>query len=804
MSRLTPDKLYRKCNVDDFPFETTDELDIIDFPIVGQERAVSAADFGIKMKKDGYNIYALGPEGTDKRNLLEVLVNKEARTRDVPNDLCYVCNFEEAQKPTALELPAGEGPRFKEKMDEFAEDLPDVLKNAFESEEYQNRKQSIEEESKEEEKEAFEELKKKAEEEGLTIMNTPGGYTFVPLKDGKMMKREEMEELSEEERERLEEKAKEFQQELQQILRRMPEKQRKSRKLQKELDKEFAGYAIKGLLDELRQEFKEYDQIIRYLKGLREDVLEHVDQILNPGGQNPLQQMAQQSPEDQPASEHPVLWRYTVNVLVNNENLKGAPVVYEDNPTFTNLIGRIEHVSQMGTLTTNFTYIRPGSLHKANGGFLILDAVRILSQPYVWQGLKRAMQSQKIKIETPGDMFGMISTVSLQPDKVDLDLKVVLVGSRRLYYMLCAYDPDFRNLFKVEVDFDDDADWNKENQDLYARLLSGLVRKHDLYPLHKSAVGRIIEHTARIADDNEKMTTYIRDIVDLLRESDFWAQENSEQITRREHVQKAIDEKIYRSSRVKEHSQEAILRETIFIDTEGSKVGQVNGLSVLMLGNIRFGKPTRITARVKLGSGKVLNIEREVELSGPIHSKGVMILSAFLGARYAQDKPLSLSASLVFEQSYGGVDGDSASSTELYALLSAISEIPLKQSLAVTGSVNQHGMIQPIGGVNEKIEGFYDICKERGLTGEQGILIPKSNVKNLMLKEEVVKAVEASEFHIYAIETIDEGMELMTGKKMGERDKEGKYPKNSINYLVEQRLDKFASIRKNFGSKEEK
>lgn len=804
MSRLTPDKLYRKCNEDDFPFETTDELDIIDFPIVGQERAVSAADFGIKMKKDGYNIYALGPEGTDKRNLLEVLVNKEARNRDIPNDLCYVCNFEEAQKPTAIELPAGEGPRFKEKMDEFAEDLPDVLKNAFESEEYQNRKQSIEEESREEEKEAFEELKKKAEEEGLTIMNTPGGYTFVPLKDGKMMKREEMEELSEEERERLEEKAKEFQQELQQILRRMPEKQRKSRKLQKELDKEFAGYAIKGILDELREEFKEYDQIIRYLKGLREDVLEHVDQILNPGGQNPLQQMAQQSPEDQPASEHPVLWRYTVNVLVNNENLKGAPVVYEDNPTFTNLIGRIEHVSQMGTLTTNFTYIRPGSLHKANGGFLILDAVRILSQPYVWQGLKRAMQSQKIKIETPGDMFGMISTVSLQPDKVDLDLKVVLVGSRRLYYMLCAYDPDFRNLFKVEVDFDDEAEWNKENQDLYARLLSGLVRKHDLYPLHKSAVGRIIEHTARIADDNQKLTTYIRDVIDLMRESDYWTQEDGEEITRRVHVQKAIDEKIYRSSRVKEHSQEAILRETIFIDTEGSKVGQVNGLSVLMLGNIRFGKPTRITARAKLGSGKVLNIEREVELSGPIHSKGVMILSAFLGARYAQDKPLSLSASLVFEQSYGGVDGDSASSTELYALLSAISEIPLKQSLAVTGSVNQHGMIQPIGGVNEKIEGFYDICKERGLTGEQGVLIPKSNVKNLMLKEEVVKAVEANEFHIYAIETIDEGMELMTGKKMGERDKEGKYPKNSINYLVEQRLDEFASIRKNFGSKEEK
>jgi lon-related putative ATP-dependent protease len=452
----------------------------------------------------------------------------------------------------------------------------------------------------------------------------------------------------------------------------------------------------------------------------------------------------------------------------------------------------------MGTLTTDFTYIKPGALLKANGGYLLLDARRVLTQPFAWEGLKRALQGNKLKIESPGDIYGIYSTISLDPEPVELNVKVILIGSRLLYYLLCAYDPDFKNLFKVDVDFEDEIQWDDENQTLYARLIAGLANKYKLNPLDKGAVSRIIEHASRMVSDNQKVTTHIRDIVDLMREADFWGRQNGANITERSAVQKAIEQKIYRSARLRDRYQEEILRDTIFIDTEGSQVGQVNGLSVVQLGHSAFGHPTRITARVQVGKGEVVNIEREVEMSGPIHSKGVLILSAFLGARYAIDKPLSLSASLVFEQSYGGVEGDSASSTELYALLSAIGEIPVKQSIAITGSVNQHGKIQPIGGVNEKVEGFYDICEQRGLDGSHGVLIPESNVKNLMLKQEVVDAVKAEKFNIYAISNIDEGMELLTDIPVGSRDEEGNYPEGSINYRVEQKLSHLASIRQEY------
>ncbi len=801
--KLTPEQLYRKCELGEIDFETTKDLSHNDYAFMGQNRALTSAGFGIKMKLDGYNIYALGPEEVDKRSLLETLINREAAELKVPGDWVYVCNFKEEQKPVALKMRAGDAVRLRDMMNRFAEELPNVLTSVFESEEYQNRRQSIEEKLKEKEQQDFNDIQKKAEEKGLSIMRTPMGYSFAPVKKGKVMSMDDIQKMSDREKEQLEEVVQELQKELQKILRQIPERQRKIRRKREELNREFAEYSVKGLLEEVRREF-EYDEgVIKYLNDAKNDIIERVEEILNPGGGNPFMQAVSQKPKQNISpSEHPVLWRYTVNVMVNNSDLKGAPMVYEDHPIYNNLIGRIEHVSEMGALTTDFTYLKPGALHKANGGFLILDALRLLTQPYAWEGLKRALLSKKLKVEAPGEMYGLFSTVTLQPAPIDLDVKVVLVGSRMLYYLLCAYDEDFKNLFKAEVDFEEEIDRNTETQQMYAQLIASLIQKHDLNPMDRQAVAKIIEHTSRMVSDNQKMSIRTRDITDLLKEAEYWSREEGQDITGVESVMKAVEHRRYRSGRLKDRYRDEILRNTIFIDTEGTQTGQVNGLSVVALGNSMFGHPTRITARVRPGKGEVINIEREVEMSGPIHSKGILILSAYLGAQYAIDNPLSLSASLVFEQSYGGVDGDSASSTELYALLSAIGDIPIKQCYAVTGSVNQHGEIQPIGGVNEKIEGFFEICRWRGLTGGEGVIIPKANIKNLMLNDEILEAVKEDKFHIYAIETIDEGMKLLTGLEMGEQDEQGNYPKGSVNYAVKEKLNRFTSIQKQFMGKD--
>jgi lon-related putative ATP-dependent protease len=799
MNKLSADQLYRSCSPEDFHFTTTNELEPLEQQMIGQDRALASANFGIHMERDGYNIYALGPEETDKRNLLERLITREAQKEATPSDWCYVCNFKDEQKPIALQLPSGKVQRLREMMENLAEDLPNVLTNAFESEEYQNRRQTIEEQLKDEEQEAFSKLQEEAAAEGLTIITTPLGYSFNPTKDNRLMTREEIQKLSEEESKEIEEKIQRFQKELQKVLRQAPERLRKFRNMRDKLNKEFTQFSVRGIIEEIESEFSNQPKVLDYLKQVREDIIEHTEAIINPGGGNPfLQSITGKQENKVSASSHPILWRYTVNVMIDNAEAEGAPVFYEDNPTYNNLIGRIEHVSDMGALTTDFTFIRPGALHRANGGYLLLDALRVLTQPFAWEGLKRALQSNELKVESPGDMYGLFSTVTLKPASIDLDVKVILLGSRFLYYLLCAYDPDFMNLFKVEVDFEDEIDWNPENQDLYARMIAGLLKKYNLRPMDPHAVSRTIEHTSRLVSDNEKVSTHIQKVIDLLREADFWTAQNSKKTIDYASVEQAIEQKYYRSGRLRDRIREEMIRKNIFIDTDGSKVGQINGLSVVLLGNTMFGHPTRITARVQLGRGQVVNIEREVEMSGPIHSKGVLILSSFLGARYASEKPLSLNASLVFEQSYGGVEGDSASSTELYALLSAIADIPLTQSLAVTGSVNQHGEIQPIGGVNEKIEGFFDLCNERGLNGEQGVLIPQTNVKNLMLKKEVVDAVRDEKFHIYPVKSIDAGMELLTGMSMGQRDEEGNYPQGSINQLVEEKLDRYATIRQQY------
>jgi lon-related putative ATP-dependent protease len=620
------------------------------------------------------------------------------------------------------------------------------------------------------------------------------------MREGEVLSPEEVQKLSQEERKRLEAEVEGLQEKLQKILRQVPSWQREIQEKLKELNREMAHFAVGGLIDELREKYTDFPKLVEHLNAVQEDVVENARDFLSseeeqPSVLNILQRRAMQpSRGGRPSS----LRRYQVNVLVDHSKSEGAPVVYEDNPTFQNLIGRVEHIAQMGALLTDFNLIKPGALHKANGGYLILDIRKVLLQPYAWEGLKRAMQAGQIRIESVGQMLSLISTVSLEPEPIPLDVKVALFGDRLLYYLLWQLDPDFGELFKVAADFEELMDRNGENQFLYARLIGTLARKEELRPFDRGAVARVIEHSARLVGDAEKLSTQMRNITDLLREADYWAGEAGNGLVAAADVQRAIDAQIYRSDRLRERVQEAILRETILIDTEDARIGQVNGLSVIQLGSFSFGRPTRITAQMRLGKGEVVDIEREVELGGPIHSKGVLILSGFLGARYAGERPLSLSASLVFEQSYGGVEGDSASSAELYALLSAIAGVPIKQSLAVTGSVNQHGQVQAIGGVNEKIEGFFDVCQARGLTGEQGVLIPVSNVKHLMLRQDVVEAVDTGQFHIYPVETVDQGIEILTGVPAGERDEEGNYPEESINRLVETRLAELAEKRAEF------
>jgi lon-related putative ATP-dependent protease len=796
---LTPDKLFKRCDPKLFEFETTADLDDLK-DIIGQPRAVEAVRFGIGIAQEGYNIYALGPVGVGKKSLVTKYFENRAKTEPIPSDWCYVHNFEHNHKPNAISLPAGLGSQFQKDMEQLVEELRTAISSAFESDEYRARRQAIEEEFQEQQEADLEELREHAKEHGLTLLRTPGGLVFAPTKDDQVLSPDDFQKLPEDERKRLESNVEELQEQLQKVLQRVPSWQRDLRSRIKKLNREVTSLAVGDLISEIRQKYQDHPEVLAYLEEVENDVVENARDFL-PGDEgqaggfdNPLAAlMARARQEPSP------LVRYQVNLVVDNQDLDGAPVIYEDNPSYQNLIGRVDHIAQMGALTTDFRMIKPGALHNANGGYLVLDVRKVLQQPYAYEALKRSLQSEKVTIESLGQMLSLISTVSLEPEPIPLDVKVALLGDRMLYYLLNSLDPDFNELFKVQADFEEQMDRTPANQELYAQLISTMVRKNELRALDREAVARVIDHSARLVGDCEKLSTQFNEIVDLLREADYWAGENGNDFVKVADIQKAIDAHIYRADRVRERMQESILRDTILVDTQGAKVGQVNGLSVIMLGNFSFGRPNRITARVRMGKGEVINIEREVELSGPIHSKGVLILAGFLGARYAADKPLSLTASLVFEQSYSGVEGDSASSAELYALLSGIAEVPIKQSFAVTGSVNQHGQIQAIGGVNEKIEGFFDICKRRGLTGDQGVLIPASNVKNLILRQDVIDAVEAGQFRIYPIESVDQGIEILTAMPAGEQDEEGNYPQDTINGRVQARLIELAEARGDFG-----
>jgi lon-related putative ATP-dependent protease len=795
---LLPEDLYQPCIFDQLDFITTDDLQI-EIEFIGQERAIKAIDLGVAIHRQGYNIFALGPSGSGKHALVNRLVTTRAATEPPPEDWCYVNNFQQPYIPHALRLPAGTGKELQSDMERLSQELHTSLSAAFDSEEYQTRRRVLETEFNERQQSSLKVLQDQAREQNITLLRTPAGLAFAPLKDGEVLPPEEFQKLPEEERQRIQGEVEKLQTELQKVMLQVPRWERDFRARLRDLDREVATLVIKDAMSDLFEKYKALPQVLEYLQSVQKDVGDHLDDFLDEAEAEdgkPEANAAINLAIPDAVKQAPALRRYQVNVLVDASGATGAPVIYETNPSYLNLVGRVEQMAMMGALITDFMLIKPGALHRANGGYLLLDADKVLTSPYAWEGLKRALQFRQIRIESPTQMMNLSSTISLEPEPIELNVKVILLGERRIYYLLAQADPDFLDLFKVAADFDDEFVRDTKTVQQYAHLIASIVKREGLLPFDRGAVCRVIEQAARLVEDRERITARTQTIVDLLQEADHWARSAGATVVSASHVQQALDAQVYRNDRIREGIQEQVLRKTILIDTEGAKVGTINGLSVISMGTFAFGRPTRITATVNMGKGDVINIEREVEMSGPSHTKGVLILAGFLRSRYAQEQPLSLDASLVFEQSYGGVDGDSASSTELYALLSAIAQVPIKQSIAVTGSVNQHGEVQAIGGVNEKIEGFYDLCNARGLTGDQGVMIPSSNVKHLMLRHDVVDAVAAGRFSIYPISTIDEGIEVLTGLPAGTANDKDVYPKGSFNRLVHDRLAKLAEKRR--------
>jgi lon-related putative ATP-dependent protease len=787
---LPPERLYTACDPKDFDFLTTEELADVGV-VVGQERALEAIRFGLGIAREGFNVFALGPTGLGKISTVKEIVAREAEGRPVPDDWCYVHNFDEPSKPLALRLPAGRGRAFARDMEQLIEELGTAIPAAFEGEEYRGRMEEIEEEAKEREAEAIGALRREAQQEHIALIETPTGFAFAPLDEkNEVYSPDEFGKLPEARQQHLQEAIGRFHQQLQKLLRQFPAWRREARDRNKALSREIAEYALSHPMDELKARYGSIPDVGHHLERVRQELLAHADEFFpKPEGGLPSVLLGQNH------RANPLL-RYRVNLLVDHDSEQGAPIVFENLPTHANLIGRVEYQAQMGALVTDFTMIKAGALHRANGGYLILDARKLLMQPFAWDSLKRTLEAGEIRIEALERTLSLISTATLEPAPIPLDVKIVLTGDRTLYYLLSLYDPEFRELFKVSADFEETLARDAGGNALYARLVASLARRNGLKPLERDAVIRVVEQAARLAGDSEKLSTHLRSLADLLKEADHRATEAARALITRADIETAIASQIRRSDRVRERVYEAIRRGTIYIDTEGEAVGQINGLSVLGLGDFAFGQPSRITATTRLGSGKIVDIERETELGGAIHSKGVLILSAFLAARYARTEPLSLAASLVFEQSYGPVDGDSASLAELCALLSSLAEVPIRQSFAVTGSVNQHGRVQPIGGVNEKIEGFFDICRGFGLSGRQGVIIPAANVRHLMLRCDVVEAAREGRFHVHAVETVDQALELLMGLSAGERDAEGRFPEESLNGRVARCLAEWADIQK--------
>lgn len=782
---LTSQEAYHHCNPEKFTFETTAEVDGFN-QFIGQERALEAVGFGIGIRHQGFNLFVLGPEGSGRHSVVQSFINEKAVSEKTPSDWCYVQNFKHGHRPLALEFEPRKGFIFQQEIRELIDILKTAIPTVFEEEAYQSRRYAIKEKLQQKIDTLYHGVEERAKEEGIAVIKTEQGILFTARDEQDApMTSEAFMALPQEERERFEALIEKYQQELQQAINHVSVLKREAEEQGRKLKKETAHLAVFHVIDPLYMKYKTNEPVTLYLKSLEEEITENVDDFLHghePEKTNPF--IGILSPA---ASFH----QYEVNLLVSHEK-EGAPVVYEDLPTYQNLHGRIEHHARMGVLSTHFTLIQKGSLHKANGGYLIIDAGRLLRQPFAYEGLKRTLRSQTIRIEPVERLLGLMSTVVLEPEPIPLQTKVVLIGDPMLYYLLDAYDPEFHSLFKVQADFEHSMAWNEENQQLYASLIAHLSSSKELLPLDRQAVARVIEQAAREAGDREKLSLHLRGFLDLLLEADYLARKDKKEVVGVEIIKAAIVTAKRRGDRVKDRIQESIHEGIRHIETSGSKVGQINGLSVMELGSSFFGMPTRITAQTRPGDGKLIDIEREVKLGGALHSKGVLILEAYLSACYVPTVPLSLRASLVFEQSYGGVDGDSASCAELCALLSSLAEVPIKQNIAITGSISQHGEVQAIGGVNEKIEGFFDICRHRGFDGDQGVIIPAANIRHLMLKKSVREAIDAKQFHLYAVDTVNDAIELLTGLQAGKRGEEGGFDKDSFNGLVEGRLYSFA------------
>jgi lon-related putative ATP-dependent protease len=787
---LSSQALYRACDPASLGCETSAEVNELG-TIIGQERAVRAMRFGLDIQDKGFNIFVAGVPGTGRTTAIERFLTEVASRQPAPSDWCYVNNFGEPLQPNALRLPAGKARKLKADLEGTIRAALSDLRAAFESEEFTSHKEELMNAIQSQKQELFNQLGQRAEQEGFVLQPTPMGLLTIPTKAGRPITEEEFLHLSEEERADITQRQQRLKVTLEEATRSAKNLDKFLREKLETLQVQVAQFAIQNHFTQLSSQYTGIEEIPEHIQAVAQDILKNVGELTSPE-EEPPPPFGKGRPRQSPAQ------RYAVNILVDNAALQGAPVVVETNPTYTNLIGRVEHEAVFGALVTNHSLIRPGCLHRANGGYLVLPVEDVLRNPYAWETLKRAINEARLVIEDLGERIGF-ATQSLRPEPIPLRVKVVLIGRPDLYQLLLRFDEQFSELFKVKADFDTLMPRSDEHVQEYLSFVCTLCRNEKLRHLGRSALARIIEHASRLAADQEKLSTRFGEMADVIREANYYAGREAAEVIQAAHVEQAIEARLYRSGLLRDRLQEVIARGEVRIDVHGQAVGQVNGLSVLSLGDIAFGQPSRITASLALGKDGVINIEREAELSGPIHTKGVLILSGYLGEKYAQDKPLSLSARLVFEQSYAGVEGDSASSTELYALLSALSGLPIRQGIAVTGSVNQKGEVQVIGGVNEKIEGFFETCQLKGLDGSQGVMIPAGNAAHLMLKGPVVEAVRRGQFHIWAVNTIDEGIEILTGVPAGRRGADGAFEAGTVNARVDARLAALAERLARYG-----
>lgn len=790
---LPPETLYTVCDPASLCFGTSAELPELDAAAI-HTRAITALHLGLDIRHPGYNLFVLGETGSGRHAIIDQLLEAECRTGPPPLDWCYVYNFADSGKPDLLHLPCGRGTQLRDDMQHFVEELPPAISAVFQSDEYRSRIEAMQEEEKQREDAALGALGHDAVQLDVALLHTPHGFAFVPMKNkDSTLSQEEFEQLPQERQHELASHIKSLHERMHRLMNDFPRWRRETQNRMKRAGSDALRITVTHMIDDLKPTYADLPEVTAYLEAVLQDIIE--------SGQSLREDSRSEGEQETTTYSGAIsVQRYLVNLLVSNPADSTRPVVHEDHPTLQNLVGRIEHVVHMGTLMSNFTLIRAGALHRANGGFLVLDALKVLTQPYAWEGIKRCLKAGRIRIESLSELIGLSSTVQLEPEPMPLDLKIVLIGERLVYYLLSQYDPDFPALFKINADMESEIERNPANARGYAALIATLARRQGLRALTAAAVARLIEHASRLAGDAERLSTRTQPLDDLMREADHLAANAHSELITREHVIAALEAHRYRNARISDRYRESILRGQLLVDTAGSQVGQINGLAVVVLGDSTFAHPVRITATVRVGEGEVIDIEREVKLGGPIHSKGVLILSSFMAARFGWHSPLSLRASLVFEQSYGGVEGDSASLAELLALLSAVSGVALRQSLGITGSVNQFGQVQPVGGVNEKIEGFFDICAARGLNGEQGVLIPAANICHLMLREDVVEAVRGGRFAIWPVSHVDEALERLTGLPAGPPDAAGNMAPGSVNAQVAAGLTRLAKMRQAYSA----